>query len=415
MTGAAAPRHLRLRRRARRQRADRAAPPARDPRRRRPRPRPRAEADDRFLGRSLATTREILARDFGLTLTDAALADMRRRLYAAFRAELAPIPGIAATLDALPCPYCVASSSQPERIELSLTVTGLWPRFEGRAFSATMVARGKPAPDLFLHAARTPRLCSRRLPGGRGQPGRHPGGAGRRHAGGGLHRGEPCSDRRAPRRRRRARAPTPSSTTCAPCPTSSAADARLPATSGEHGQRPPAGRSRSGRARGVARGGALPVLAHGRASGTVAARCPSSPPSTSAPAAPAPASSTPPAACSPAPSPRSTSTQRRRPRRAVLRPDLAGRRRRPPRRPRRGRRPPRADRRPRLRRHLLARPPRRRTAAPSPSRHRRGPLGHHPLARPPRPRRGRGMHRHPPPRPRPPRRRHVPGDGRSRS
>jgi HAD superfamily hydrolase (TIGR01509 family) len=114
-----------------------------------------AEADARFLGRSLASTREILARDYALDITDAALDTMRARLYAAFRAELQPIPGIAETLDALPVPFCVASSSQPERIELSLTVTGLWPRFAGRAFSATMVARGKPAPDLFLFAAKS--------------------------------------------------------------------------------------------------------------------------------------------------------------------------------------------------------------------------------------------------------------------
>ena len=111
------------------------------------------EARSRFLGKSLATTREILAADYALTLSDAALADMRHRLYTAFRADLAPIPHIAATLDALPCATCVASSSQPERIELSLTVTGLWPRFAGHTFSATMVARGKPAPDLFLYAA----------------------------------------------------------------------------------------------------------------------------------------------------------------------------------------------------------------------------------------------------------------------
>ena len=163
-----------------------------------------AEADALFLGRSLATTREIVARDYGLTVTDAALDDMRRALYAAFRAELEPIPGIAETLDALPVPYCVASSSQPERVQLSLEVTGLWPRFAGRAFSSTMVARGKPAPDLFLHAARDPRLRSRRLPRGRGQPGRHHGGAGRRHAGGGLHRRKPCLERRAPRPRGRA-------------------------------------------------------------------------------------------------------------------------------------------------------------------------------------------------------------------
>lgn len=114
-----------------------------------------AEADALFLGRSLATTRETVAREYGVTVTDDALEGMRRALYAAFRAELQPITGIADTLDALPCPYCVASSSQPERVQLSLQVTGLWPRFEGRAFSSTQVRNGKPAPDLFLFAAET--------------------------------------------------------------------------------------------------------------------------------------------------------------------------------------------------------------------------------------------------------------------
>jgi HAD superfamily hydrolase (TIGR01509 family) len=95
----------------------------------------------------------ILAADFGLPLSDVALERMRQRLYAAVRAELAPIPGIDETLAALKVPFCVASSSQPERIRLSLEVTGLLPRFEDRIFSSTMVARGKPEPDLFLHAA----------------------------------------------------------------------------------------------------------------------------------------------------------------------------------------------------------------------------------------------------------------------
>jgi HAD superfamily hydrolase (TIGR01509 family) len=112
-------------------------------------------ASDRFLGRSLASTRAILAEDFGLALSDAALTAMRRRLHDAFRVELAPVPGVADTLAALTQPFCVASSSLPERIELSLRLTGLWPRFEGRMFSATEVARGKPAPDLFLYAARS--------------------------------------------------------------------------------------------------------------------------------------------------------------------------------------------------------------------------------------------------------------------
>ena len=112
-------------------------------------------ANARFLGRSLASMRAILAEDHGLTLSDAALEEMRGRLYAAFRAELRPVPGVAEALAGLGRAFCVASSSQPERIELSLRVTGLWPFFEGRMFSATQVARGKPAPDLFLYAARS--------------------------------------------------------------------------------------------------------------------------------------------------------------------------------------------------------------------------------------------------------------------
>jgi len=51
-------------------------------------------------------------------------------------------------------PYCVASSSQPERIRLALAVTGLLETLEPHIYSSTMVENGKPAPDLFLHTAR---------------------------------------------------------------------------------------------------------------------------------------------------------------------------------------------------------------------------------------------------------------------
>lgn len=106
-----------------------------------------------FLGRSLASVGQTLREDFGIVLDEVALAEMRQRLYAAFRAELRPVPGVADALAALRVPVCVASSSQPERVELSLRLTGLWTWFEGRAFSASMVREGKPAPDLFLFAA----------------------------------------------------------------------------------------------------------------------------------------------------------------------------------------------------------------------------------------------------------------------
>lgn len=112
------------------------------------------EAANRFLGRSLKTMTGIMREDFGIDPGEGFLEKLRTRLYARFRSELQPVPGIGAAIDDLPVRFCVASSSQPERIRLSLSLTGLLDRFEPNVFSATMVERGKPAPDLFLHAAR---------------------------------------------------------------------------------------------------------------------------------------------------------------------------------------------------------------------------------------------------------------------
>lgn len=111
-------------------------------------------AHDRFLGRSLASVVQMLREEHGVNLGETALEDMRRRLYEKFSAELEPISGIADVVAHLPMRYCVASSGQIERIELALEVTGLLPLFKGRIFSSSMVKAGKPAPDLFLHAAR---------------------------------------------------------------------------------------------------------------------------------------------------------------------------------------------------------------------------------------------------------------------
>ena len=69
-------------------------------------------------------------------------------------AELTSFPGLVEALDRMPARICVASSSTPERIRKSLAIVGLLDRFEPNIFSAVMVARGKPAPDLFLFAAR---------------------------------------------------------------------------------------------------------------------------------------------------------------------------------------------------------------------------------------------------------------------
>jgi HAD superfamily hydrolase (TIGR01509 family) len=75
-------------------------------------------------------------------------------LLATFRRELKPVCGVRQAIEALPYPRCVASSSTPERLGVSLEVTGLAPLFGVNVFSADQVDNGKPAPDLFLFAAR---------------------------------------------------------------------------------------------------------------------------------------------------------------------------------------------------------------------------------------------------------------------
>ncbi|NED83963.1 HAD-IA family hydrolase, partial [Streptomyces sp. SID11233] len=72
----------------------------------------------------------------------------------AVEAGLTPVDGVVEALDALTLPVCVASSGTHDKLRHTLGRTGLYERFAGRVHSASEVARGKPAPDLFLHAAR---------------------------------------------------------------------------------------------------------------------------------------------------------------------------------------------------------------------------------------------------------------------
>lgn len=78
-----------------------------------------------------------------------------QRLLERFRRELKPVEGVRQAIEALPYARCVASSSTPERLRVSLDVTGLAPLFGDNVFSADQVANGKPAADLFLFAARS--------------------------------------------------------------------------------------------------------------------------------------------------------------------------------------------------------------------------------------------------------------------
>jgi HAD superfamily hydrolase (TIGR01509 family) len=109
---------------------------------------------DRFLGGSTASMVAAVEASLGRGLAPEALDDLRREILDAFGRELRAVPGVTKAVERLDRPFCVASSSIPERIRYSLRITGLLPLFEPDIFSATMVVHGKPAPDLFLLAAK---------------------------------------------------------------------------------------------------------------------------------------------------------------------------------------------------------------------------------------------------------------------
>lgn len=119
------------------------------------------QALDLFLGRSTTVVFEHY-RALGRTLPEQFSAELGAGVRAAFVSALHPIEGVGSVLKDLQIPHCVASSSDIERVSLSLSLTGLAPHFETRLYTSQMVKHGKPAPDLFLHAAERMRANPRR-------------------------------------------------------------------------------------------------------------------------------------------------------------------------------------------------------------------------------------------------------------
>ena len=108
-----------------------------------------------FVGRSKADCLTIAAQRLGRPLPARFGQDWDRAFDAALRKGTRTIDGVDGLLRDFPLPYCVASNGEPERMRLALESAGLLPLVDGRLFTASEVAHPKPAPDLFLHAART--------------------------------------------------------------------------------------------------------------------------------------------------------------------------------------------------------------------------------------------------------------------
>ncbi|MER2490511.1 HAD family hydrolase [Catenovulum sediminis] len=107
-----------------------------------------------FLGCNFATVKKHLAEYFPIALPTHFEEVYREALLLEFEQQLTTTPGFAAMLEKLNIPYCIATSSSPQRTAKALKLVGLETHFSGRVFTASEVKNGKPAPDLFLHAAK---------------------------------------------------------------------------------------------------------------------------------------------------------------------------------------------------------------------------------------------------------------------
>jgi HAD superfamily hydrolase (TIGR01509 family) len=111
------------------------------------------EIVERFVGRSDESIARDIEAHLGRSLPTGWEEKYQHLYREAFEADLKPVDGILEALDQITIPTCVASSGSHEKMKLTLGLTGLYDRFAGRIFSVSEVANGKPAPDLFLHAA----------------------------------------------------------------------------------------------------------------------------------------------------------------------------------------------------------------------------------------------------------------------
>jgi HAD superfamily hydrolase (TIGR01509 family) len=116
----------------------------------------------RFVGIADPEMYRTVEEELGRPLPTDHDAFVRAEIARAYREDLRAVSGVHAVVAGITLPICVASSSSPSKLKLGLTLVGLYEQFAPNIFSATMVARGKPAPDLFLFAAQQMNVSSSR-------------------------------------------------------------------------------------------------------------------------------------------------------------------------------------------------------------------------------------------------------------
>jgi HAD superfamily hydrolase (TIGR01509 family) len=107
-----------------------------------------------FLGRTQADMEAIIEREFGVKVPLGHTEKTTELLKQVYKDHLQPIAGVRELILGLRVPYCVASNSPPAKLGLGLSLTNLFELLYPNIFCSVLVGRGKPFPDLFLHAAK---------------------------------------------------------------------------------------------------------------------------------------------------------------------------------------------------------------------------------------------------------------------
>ena len=107
----------------------------------------------RYAGRPEREMVADIEQNWGQPVPASYFTEVKRRVADAFTSSLKITPGVLETVPEVRIPICVASSSAPEKLRMGLTYVQLHTHFAPNIVSASYVAHGKPAPDVFIYAA----------------------------------------------------------------------------------------------------------------------------------------------------------------------------------------------------------------------------------------------------------------------
>jgi HAD superfamily hydrolase (TIGR01509 family) len=115
---------------------------------------PHEEFVAKYVGSGMSVVKALLYQHHNFTLPDDFFKSFNAMSIEALERDLKAVKNVEKAIDDLNVPFCVASNSSPEKVRLMLKKTTLFNRFDGKIFTSSLVAAPKPAPDIYLHAAK---------------------------------------------------------------------------------------------------------------------------------------------------------------------------------------------------------------------------------------------------------------------